>query len=166
MFLIGSTDNVTSLLDHGSQLYVGTFQGNVEVYDSESGTLLQQFSLHAGKVCRMLKLPEEVYQCVCAELLLITNDEIVRTESVDLSDASVTPRKRVLQEHTLQQNSPVINGKLHPFASKLKPSKDIHSIKAPLIISLGNGTANWLNAGNTEASIQPHLLTWSGYGVI
>lgn len=131
------------------------------MYDSESGNLLQQFSVHAGKVCRMLKLPEEVHQCVCIELLTITNNEIVRTESVDLSDASVTPRKRVLQEHTLQQNPPVVNGELHPFASKLKPSQ---SIKAPLVISLGNGTANWLNTHSTKPSVQPHLLTWSGHG--
>ena len=151
------------MLGHESQLYIGTFQGCVEVYDSESATLLQQFTLHAGKVHRMLKLPEEVHQCVCAELLSITNDEIVRTESVYLSDAGVTPRRRVLQEHALQQDSPIINGELYPFASKLKPS---HSTKAPLIITLGNGTVNWLNTDSTEGSIQPHLLMWSGYAVI
>ena len=160
---LGSTDNVASLLGHGSQLYVGTFQGYVEVYDSEGGTLLRQFSVHAGRVCKMLKLPEEVYQCVCPELLMITNDEIVRTESIDLSDASVTPRKRSLQERTLQQNSPVVNGELYPFTSKFKPSQ---SIKTPLIITLGSGTANWLDTESTEVSVQPHLLTWSGHGDI
>ena len=152
------------MLGHESQLYVGTFQGYVEVYDSTTGTLLQHFSVHAGKVCKMLKLPEEVHQCVCAELWMITNDEVVRTESLDMSDANVTPRKRVLQEHTLQQNSPVVNGEIYPFVSKLKPSQ---SIKAPLIISLGNGTANWLDTDSTKSvSVQPHLLTWSGHGDI
>ena len=154
------------MLGHESHLYVGTYHGYVTVYDSESASFLQQFSLHAGKIYRMFKLPREVYQCICAELLLITNHDIVHTESLDSSDTSVTPRKRMLQEHALQQRS-VINGKLHPFAKQ--HSKDIHSIKAPLIISLGSGTSNWLlstAADNTEASMQPHLLTWSGYGVI
>ena len=155
------------MLGHENHLYVGTFHGYVTVYDSEGASFLQQFSLHVGKVYRMLELPREVYQCVCAELLLITNREIVRTESLDLSDTSVTPRKRMLQEHTLQQK-PVINGnKFHPFTKQ--HSLDIHSIKAPLIISLGSGTSNWLlntAADKTEESMQPHLLTWSGYGVI
>ena len=171
-YCLGSTDNVTSLLGHENQLYIGTLYGNVEVYDSESIILLQQFSLHDGRVCRMLKLPPEVYQCVCAELLLITNNECVRTESkLSLSDEDLTPRKRVLQEHALHQDSsllPVVNGKLDPLASKLQlPPTDPQCIRAPLIISLGNGKANWLSMNvDSTKDFLPHLLTWSGYGNI
>lgn len=158
------------MLGHGNQLYVGTLSGNVEVYDSENCTLLQQFSLHAGKVCQMLKLPAEIHQCVCSELLFVTNDQCVHGESMlDQSDKSITPRKRILQEHTLQQDSsllPYINSTLHSFTSKLQPSTNFQCIKAPLIISLGCGTANWLNVENIKEEIQPHLLTWSGYGII
>ena len=147
--MLGSTNNVTSLLGHENQLYVGTLHGNVEVYDSESGTLLQQLSLHTGKVSRMLKLPAEVYQCVCAELLLIANDDFARIES---SLGSSLTSQRL--EHALQQDT----------SSQQPPSTD--HIKAPLIISLGNGKANWLNVGSGEHASQPHLLTWSGYGSI
>lgn len=145
--MLGCTNNVTSLVGHENQLYVGTLHGNVEVYDSESGTLLQQLSLHTGKVSRMLKLPAEVYQCVCAELLLTANDDFAHTESsLGLSHKS--------EQHTLKQDT----------SSQQPPSTD--HIKAPLIISLGNGKADWLNVGNGEHASQPHLLTWSGYGSI
>jgi len=170
MLCIDCSDNVTSLLGHERHLYVGTRSGNVKVYDSESCTLLKQFSLHAGKVCQMLKLPTEVHQCVCAEKMVVTNDQCVRTESMlDLSDESVTPRRRISQEHALQQDSslsPDINGTLHSFTSILEPSTNLQCIKAPLIISLGHGTANWLNMENIKEAVQPHLLTWSGYGII
>ena len=149
MILLGSTNNVTSLLGHENQLYVGTLHGNVEVYDSESGTLLQQLSLHAGKVSRMLKLPAEVYQCVCAELLFIANDECAHTESrLSVANGSLLPKRL---EHTLQQDS----------SSQQLPSTD--HIKAPLIISLGNGKADWLNVDSATHASRPHLLTWSGY---
>lgn len=169
--LLASTNSVTSLLGHENQLYVGTLHGIVEVYDSESGDLLLQLSLHAGKVSRMLKLPAEVHQCICAELLLMANDECVLSESeASQSYESMTPPKRVLQERLLQQDSnlpPVINGKVHPFTSKLQPSlTDPQCIKAPLIISLGSGMADWLSTGSTKEAYQPHLLTWSGYGNI
>ena len=164
--MLGSTNNVTSLLGHENQLYVGTLHGNVEVYDSESGTLLQQLSLHAGEVSRMLKLPAEVYQCVCAELNMVTHECVCIESKVNPSDESFASQRKVLQEHTLQHDSSVLptnDGKFHPFTSKLQqPSTD--DIKAPLIITLGNGKADWLNVGNAENSSQPHLLTWSGYG--
>ena len=136
------------------------------MYDSESGTILQQLSLHAGEVTRMLKLPAEVYQCVCAELNMITYECVYIESKVNPSDESFASQRKVLQEHILQQDSSVLptnDGKFHPFTTKLQqPSTD--DIKAPLIISLGNGKVDWLNVGNAENSSQPHLLTWSGYG--
>ena len=65
--------------------------------------------------------------------------------------------KKALQEHTLQQDSSVLltsDGNLHPFTSKLQ-QQSTNNIKAPLIISLGNGKPNWLNVGNAENS---HLI--------
>ena len=113
------------MLGYENQLYVGTQYGNVEVYDSESSIFLQQFSLHNGEVCMMLKLPPEVHQCVCPELLSNTDDKYTNRESFT----------------------------------------DPNCIKAPLIISLGTGKADWLNVDSTE-DFQPHILTWSGCGSI
>ena len=160
------------MLGYENQLYVGTQYGNVEVYDSENGIFLQQFSLHNGEVCRMLKLPREVYHCACPELLSNTNDKYANSESrFGLSDEDLSSREKVLQEHALQQDSsllPIVNGKLHPFASEFQPYTsftDLNCIKAPLIISIGTGKADWLNVKSTE-DFQPHILTWSGHGSI
>ena len=156
------------MLGYENQLYVGTQYGNVEVYDSESSIFLQQFSLHNGEVCRMFKLPPEVHQCVCPELLSNTDDKCVNRKSrFGLSDEDLTSQEKVLQKHALQQDSsllPIVNGKLHPFASEFQPYTsftDPNCIKAPLIISLGTGKADWLNVDSTE-DFQPHILTWSG----
>jgi len=148
---IGNTGTVSSLLGHENQLYIGTSCGNIEVYDSEMGVLLQQYSVHDKKVRKILKLPSEIHQSICAELFPRVNSN---SESDNLSDTniSVTPRQRSVQEYALQQR---------------KHYSDLNlPYNAPLIVSIGEGVANWLNMENTKEPVhlKPKLITWTGYG--
>jgi len=151
--------NVTSLLGHENQLYVGTSSGNVEVYDSECGILVQKYSLHCAKVRRILKLPPETHRCICAELFPADKTDAYHSSAiVNISSRlantceDVTPKKRTLQQHCMQQRS----GSSLPCLSST----------APLIVSIGDGSAKWLKMDSTIKA--PHanleLLTWTGYG--
>ena len=148
--------DVTSLLGHNNQLYVGTSSGLVEVHDSEKGIILQQYSMHVSAVHRIMKLPPEIHKCICAELFptVKSNAELpnhVGGRSAD-NDEDVIPKERSLQEHALQQSS-------SPYLPRLLYS-------APLIVSIGDGLANWLNIDGKERTTDHNLelLTWTGYG--
>jgi len=142
--------NTTSLLGNENQLYVGTSFGNVDVYDSEKGVFLLKFSIHEKKVRRMLKLPSEIYQCICAEFFPRVNSHPEQSTSPPPADVCVTPTKRIVKEYALQQRKSVI--------FDFQPQQ--HT--APLIVSIGDGLANWLN--NTKESVTqgPQLLMWTG----
>ena len=151
--------NVASLLGHKNQLYIGTSSGNIEVYDSEHGIFLQRYSMHCAKVRRILKLPPEIHKCLCAELFPIRNSEMEFSNITDHDssksedrDEDVTPKERSKQEYALQQ-----------ISSSSLPHL---SYTAPLIISIGDGLANWLNMDDVDKAKHPNLefLTWTGYG--
>ncbi|XP_065896958.1 leucine-rich repeat serine/threonine-protein kinase 1-like isoform X2 [Dysidea avara] len=151
--------NVTSLLGHENQLYVGTSSGNIEVYDSECGIFLQRYSMHCAKVRRILKLPPEIHQCICAESFPTMNSvsydsnitEHVSSKLIN-KNGDITPKERSQQEYFLQQSSSTSLPQL--------------SYTAPLIVSIGDGLANWLNMGSVDKIACPNLelLTWTGYG--
>ena len=153
MCVLGSTSTVSSLLGYENQLYIGTSSGNIEVYDSEIGVLLQQYSVHDKKVHKMLKLPSEIHRSICAELFPRAN---FNSEYDSLLDRNicVTAQKRSVQEYVLQQR---------------KSYSDLHlPCNAPLIVSIGDGVANWLTAENTKRPVhpKPEMVTWSGYGLV
>ena len=150
---------MTSLLGHENQLYVGTSSGNIEVYDSECGIFLQRYSMHCAKVRRILKLPPEIHQCICAESFPTMNSvsydsnitEHVSSKLIN-KNGDITPKERSQQEYFLQQSSSTSLPQL--------------SYTAPLIVSIGDGLANWLNMGSVDKIACPNLelLTWTGYG--
>jgi len=153
-FPLGNTSSVTSLLGHENQLYVGTSFGNVEVYDSEKGVFLLKYSIHEKKVRRMLKLPSEIHQCICAESFPKVNSNPKQSTSPPPADVCATPTKISVKEYALQQRKSAI--------FNFQPQQ--HT--APLIISIGDGLANWLD--NTKESLTqgPQLLMWTGHGEV
>ena len=152
---LGYTSTVTSLLGHENQLFVGTSFGNVEVYDSEKGVFLLKYSIHEKKVRRMLKLPSEIHQCICAELFPRVNSNPEQSISPPPpADVCVTPTKRIVKECALQQKKSVI------FDFQLQQ----HT--APLIASIGDGLANWLNDTKESVTQGPQLLMWTGHGEV
>ena len=143
------------MLGHKNQLYVGTSSGAVEVHDSENDVLLQQFTMHVSGVHNILKLPVEIHQCICAELFPMINHKLAISDYVSsrLSDIDdVTPKERSLQEYALQKSS--------------SQSPSHLSYPAPLIVSIGDGLANWLGIDGEEKTADSNLefLTWAGYG--
>jgi len=102
-----------------------------------------------------MKLPREIHQCVCAELFPKMKSSASDHDSGCLADRDedVTPKERSLQERALQQTS-----------SSSLPQL---SYTAPLIVSIGDGLANWLNMDAGKERTTDHsleLLTWTGYG--
>lgn len=152
MVFITGDQHATSLLGHDNHLYVGTSAGTVEVYESESGDLLQLFSWHAAGVMGLMELPPEIKQsiyaeCSSARCLPSTHQSLVKNE--------IVPYQRVCQESCLQRNTYAL--------SRLKLiHKSVTYSDAPLMVSIGNGLAESVKINCENKSHDTILFTWSG----
>lgn len=134
-------------------MYVGTSSGKVEVYDSESGHFLQQFSWHSSNVHALIELPSEIKQNICAESETYTKKvKHVTQHRIDSSRI----QKRRLSEQPPFQSRKYESGVFYVPAKPLLQN-------SPLIISLGDGLAECLNMGNQNSVQEVELLTWTGY---
>ena len=65
-FLSKGNHHVTALHGHENHLYIGTSLGTVEVFDSESGCFLQQFSWHDNKVESLFHIQNVLLYYICS----------------------------------------------------------------------------------------------------
>jgi len=130
--------------------------GTVEIFDSETGCFLQQFSWHASVVKSLTKLPPEIKKCVCAEHSPVKYKSVSCNESLADNDRAV-PRRRISQESCLKRNA----NEMHKpgLYSAKKPAE---SMECPLIMSLGYNMANCLNFNSQNSIDNVTLLTWTG----
>ena len=66
---------MSTLVAHGRKVIVGTTNGTVGIFDSESCALLNSFTWHSAKVRTLLVMPKEIEPCVCAEIPLPTRED-------------------------------------------------------------------------------------------
>ena len=144
---------VTALLGHQNDLYIGTSIGTVEIFDSESGCFLQQFSWHESTVKSLIELPPEIKKSICAEHSPVKYKSVSRNESLADNDR-IVPRKRVSQESFLKRNE--------SFQGMLSTTKPAESTKCPLITSLGLNLADCLNCSSKKPPDSVTFLTWAG----
>ena len=142
----------TSLLGHDNHLYVGTSAGVVEVYESESGDLLQLFSWHAAGVTALIELPPEMKQSICAEC---SSARCLPSTHQSLVNNEIVPYQRVCQESCLQRNTYALS-RLHLIHKSMTFSD------TPLMISIGNGLAESVKINCESESHDAILFTWSG----
>ena len=133
-------------------MYVGTSIGKVEVFDSESGYVLQQFLWHSSKVDALMELPPEIKQSVCAESK--THERVVLHHSLQIDFDSNNLSRRI-SEQPYQSNSNRKRVRSLPSQPMLQ--------NYPLIVSLGDYLAEHLNMGNQNSEQRVELLTWTGY---
>lgn len=146
-------------------MYVGTSAGTVEVFESETGSFLQQFSWHA-KVNALLELPQEIKQSICGEHSSTKCVKLAHHQS--FRDNLIIPKKRVSQELYLQRSA---SGSQLAYNSKSYKS-GLYSTQqtmllqdSPLIVSLGNDFADQLSilsSNQTPMHNIVELLTWTG----
>ena len=145
----------TSLLGHKHHLYVGTSSGKVEVYNSENGYFLQQFSWHSSKVDDLIELPPEIKQSICAESK--THQGKVHHYSLQssISDTIEASRKKsvcVLGSYMSKSKSG-----LYSVPAQSLP------LNSPLIVSFGDNLAEHLNIGDQNAQQKKiEFLMWTG----
>jgi len=144
---------VTALLGHQNHLYIGTSIGTVEIFDSESGCFLQQYSWHESTVKSLMELPPEIKKSICAEHSPVKYKTVSRNESLADNDR-IVPRKRVSQESFLKRNE--------SFQGMSSTTKPAESTKCPLIASLGHNLADSLNCSNDKPTDNVTFLTWTG----
>ena len=138
-----------SLMGHYNHLYVGTSAGMVEVYESESGDLLQLFSWHASGVNALIELPPEIKQSVCAEC---SSAKPMAAPHQILAKNELVPYQRVYQESKLQRRLSRISGL----------QKTVICSDAPLMVSIGRDLAEPVKINYENKSHDAILLTWTG----
>ena len=134
-------------MGHYNHLYVGTSAGMVEVYESESGDLLQLFSWHASGVNALIELPPEIKQSVCAEC---SSAKPMAAPHQTLAKNELVPYQRVYQESKLQRK---LSGLL---------GKSVICSDAPLMVSIGGDLAEPVKINYENKSHDAVLLTWTG----
>ena len=153
------------MLGHKNHLYVGTSAGTVEVFESESGCFLQQFSWHT-KVNALLELPQEIKQSICGECSSTKCVKLAHHQS--FKDNLIVPKKRISHEIHLQKSAP---GSTHAYISKSYKSGLCSTQQSallqdpPLIVSLGNDLADQLHVSSNDQTSTHNiieLLTWTG----
>lgn len=65
---LSSTHHVNTLLAEGRRIIVGTHDGLVAIFDTESKHLLACYNWHEDKVRSLLVLPEQIRKSICAEV--------------------------------------------------------------------------------------------------
>jgi len=130
--------------------------GTVEIFDSENGCFLQQFSWHASVVKSLIKLPSEIKKCVCAENSPVKHRSVSHNESMADFDR-VVPSRRISQESCLNRNT----NEMHKPGLHLT-EKSGEPMECPLIMSLGYNMASTLNFSNQNSTDNVTLLTWTG----
>lgn len=146
-------------------MYVGTSAGTVEVFESDSGCFLQQFSWHT-KVNALLELPQEIKQSICGECSSTKYVKLAHHHS--FKDNLIVSKKRISHEIHLQRSAP---GSAQAYNSKSNKS-GLYSTQqstllqdSPLIVSLGNDLADQLHiSSSNQTSMHDiiELLTWTG----
>ena len=150
--IFAGKQQATSLVGHDNHLYVGTSAGMVEVYESESGNLLQLFSWHANGVNALIELPPEIRQSICAEC---SSAKSMTSPRQTLAKNELVPYQRVYQESQLQRKTSRLSG-LHLI------QKSVTYSDAPLMVSIGNDLAESVKINYENKSNDAVLLTWTG----
>ena len=146
---------IASLLGCSEQVCVGTSEGTVAVLSAKSGTLLQQFSLHASRVRVLLELPEMVKPCVCAELSM-GNTPSSKEKGHGRSSLPTSPTQDDAPPSVHKRGASV------KVLNKENIKLDIisHHTKHPLFASIGDGLANWFENGK-DMTQNLEFLTWT-----
>ena len=145
----------TSLVGHYNHLYVGTSAGVVEVYESESGELLELFSWHTSRVDALIELPPEIKRSICAECSSVKSMPLPRSS---LSKNDLVPYQRVCQESSKQQRK-ISRSKLSGLNLI---QRSIGHSDAPLMVSIGGDLAESIKINYEDKSHDAILLTWTG----
>ena len=145
----------TSMIGHYNHLYVGTSAGVVEVYESESGKLLELFSWHASNVDALIELPPEIKRSVCAEY---SSARPMASPRSTLSRDELVPYQRVFQESSKQQKK-ISRSKLSGLHLI---QKSVTNADAPLMVSIGSDLAESVKINYEDKSHDAILLTWTG----
>ena len=139
------------------------------MFESESGSFLQQFSWHA-KVNALLELPQEVKQSICGECSSTKCVKLAHRQS--FKDNLIIPKKRVFQELYLQKSATgsQLAYNSNSYKSGLYPTQQSTPLQdSPLIVSLGNNLADQLSippSNQTSMHNIVELLTWTGLKTI
>ena len=155
---------MTALLGHKNHLYIGTSLGTVEVFDSESGCFLQQFSWHDSKVESLLQLPPEIKQSICAEC---SHSKCTPLQHHQSLESPLVSKKRVQQESFLQKSASIMQADTKSFKSGLySVQSPVKCLDTPLIIGIGSGLADHLNVNRSQRLFTEStttFITWTGF---
>ena len=139
-------------------MYVGTSAGTVEIFESESGCFLQQFSWHAS-VNVLLELPQEIKQSICGECVKVEHHQSFKDDlNEDISLEAYLYLQRTSGSR-VRFDSKCYNSELH------STQQSMPLLDSPVIVSLGNELADCLRITSNQTSSIPsavEFLIWTG----
>ena len=127
-YLDDFSHQVNTILAEGRRLIVGTLDGLVAIFDSETRVVLSRFNWHEEKVRSLLLLPEQIRPSICAEV------GISSTKSSSKDTPSSTNSGKPKTEQSLTTNTS--DEEPHLKNELFLPNS---TAETPLIASIGNG---------------------------
>lgn len=136
-FFLGiSSHQVNTLVADGRHLVVGTLDGLVAIFDSETRSVYARYSWHEEKVRSLLILPEQIRPSICAEVDISSKKTAINSSQKDkLSKFSSFV---VNEPNSVSHNKLCIDNK---------------NSNGPLIASIGNGRRR-MNVSKTYSAHQ------------